>query len=315
MSESIYSAIGEKLHISRATVCRALRHCGEVDGETRLSVLEEAAKLSFQPVRQGDVYVILPETPSYFWGDLYRAFTQEEQAGSPFSYHLYSRIGDSTTLLHYLKEAETVGARVIIVAAAMTDGVEKELTRLSASRAVFLVSEYGEAVNTFFFGADPTADGYALGTRIAQEESDGILVLSASWHRPASLRTAGCLQALSERGRAVKQIPLAQEVLANPKTTPAKLAALLVTAAKEGGTQAVYLPFGVPRFELALTKANLRGKVRCFCHDTEPSELYTAVCRQDLTAQAKAAMQAATVYLASGTYPSRKSTVIPSFIL
>lgn len=313
--------LSDALRLSPATVSRAVRHCGGVDSSTRSLVLRNAEEPTTRDGDSIDIYAMLPDLPRYFWeplgNTLYECLAASERS---FKFNLYTRLGDEDAVLHYLKEAERLNAKVLLLSAALTPRVRERIASLARDRLVLLLSEYADLPHTFYIGSDPTEEGKTVG-RCWAEHADAahlpLFLLDCDWHTNARIRTEGFLHAVRERNPQLqfRRIPLSQEVFEQPKLFPSKLAALLAEHTKAIEQLSLYAPIGNLSLPLALGKAGIRERTVCFVQDPEAQDtLYHTVCRQDLSGQAECAVRSALHYLKTGCCPDRKFTFVDSTV-
>lgn len=321
--------LAKKLNLSKATVSKTMRHCGGVDSATRQLILDEANRCCFE----GDisnksacsVYSILPDIPKYFWGELYRGiFSDQYRGGITVRHNIYTKIGDSDTVLDYLNCAELDGAGVLIIAAQITPEIHARLSELAKSHMVILLSEYHELEDGFYIGSDSAADGYAMGKLYLESYSEKqLILLSMEKNINAELRTAGFTKAVNEADSSIiknaVKISIESGIFSDSKVLPSRLASILSSEIVSGGNEyCIYAPTGMIQLPLAIYKAKLDKSVCCLCHDSfAESQLYNvsgAVCSQDVYAQGEAAIRAAAEFILNGKYPPQRTTYIPSSI-
>ncbi|MBQ7982334.1 MAG: LacI family DNA-binding transcriptional regulator [Clostridia bacterium] len=309
--------IAQKLGVSRATVSKTIRHCSGVDGDTRLRILraaENTALLHAEGVC--DIYCILPDTPSFFWGEMRRGILDGIAAANDalrIKFNVISRLRDEETVLYYLDEAEAMQARILILAVSVTDAVKQRLYTMTRTggRMILLLSEYGEVTNSFYIGTDAFADGAEMARICSARFPDCTPYLFTVDGNPnVSLRIRGFS---AQYGGRVIPIPVDAHRIANAKTLPSHIAAVLSASPIAQEAHAVlYVPFGIPGLQQAIRKARLPGHLSCLCHDVTDAEAISAVCRQDVYAQGFAAVREADRYLRDSTYPPQKHIRIPS---
>lgn len=319
MEDKKSSRLADALGLSRATVSRALRHCSGVDTETRQRILEHCPVTPTDGISL-DLYVILPDVPHFFWGEMQKTvFLGGQEITAARKYNVYTKLGDDDTVLTYLKEAEEKNARILLLSARMTPTVKATVARLARERQIFLLSEFCDIPHTFYFGADPFAEGETLGRLWCQRTPHRPLrILSAEWQENARLRTKGFLSICRAAGRSedVSILPLPEETLEIPRLIPSKVAALLSGAQAFPRGFDLYLPTGLPNLALILRKAGISRETRILSHDPEPDALSLPfealyLC-QDARGQGLAALKAARSFLSGGNCPDRKFTHLPS---
>lgn len=335
-----YTALAEELGVSKSTVSKVLRHCGGVDTDTRNRILRAAGEMDPAPAQEdpgaipvrggtgaADVYVILPDTPSFFWQTLLHAVSDEAGARRlSTKCNVYTRLTDSETVMAYLDEAERLGARVIILAAAMNDALRARLSALALGRLVILLCEKDEIVNTFYVGAEAYADGAAMGRRWLDVCAGSRLIVMTPENNPnVRARVEGFLDTVQAAGYkpfCVRAVPT--DDIRDRKTFPAHLAAMIdAVLPPERDGVSLYVPFGFAQLVRAADKAGLGTDTVCLTHDYLASHdrcgsgtrIRVISCDQDLEAQAKRAVALAERCLSSGGLcPDEKYIHIPSVI-
>ena len=329
MKNDSAKAIAASMGVSKATVSRALNHCGGVDSATRERILAAAAETE---VPECAIYSILPDTPGFFWQEIRRGLVDFEDEHYPMKCNVYTRLRDDFSVLAYLRESER--AQVLIIAASVTPAVREVLTALLPGRFVLLFSE-DDAIftNGFYLGSNAEADGRAMAEFYASRMRDYVpylLTFTPGRNRNVDLRADGFEGYLSEAGLSVpKRIEIPPEFLVPSKTFPARMAYLLtqfVTTSDNGKPCTIYSTFGGGNLSLAVDKVrDAEGKKlssRCvlLCHDVPlvngalPDGVFAA-CNQNTYLQGKLAMEAAHNYLKFSQYPPQKRIYVPSDII
>lgn len=320
MNNVMFGDIAAKLGVSCATVSRAVRHCSSVDSDTRLKILREARKMNIQPSGYCDIYCILPDTPQYFWGEIRRGLCENHTRDIKMKLNIVTCSYDEETVLMYLDEAAEFGASAVIIAAIITDRIAEKLKKMIPHTFVVLLSEYRGITNSFYIGANPYADGYALGELYVQNYSDRKTLLLSREDRNMYLRLEGFKKALHDCGcrNNYKEIAV-EKGNVGYRTSASILAKIISPYAAE--TDCIYSPFGNAVLPLAVKKAGFSDNTVLLCHDTFISgtdydiiEDFDAVINQDVYAQGKAAINAAEDFVRTRCCPFMKFTYIPSVI-
>ena len=323
MNETTVGRVASKLNLSKTTVSKAVRHCSGVDSETRQTVLDEFRFVTLHPQSNCAIYAIIPDVPHYFWEKLRLALREGEQKNiAPIKYNIYTNPRDEATVLTYLDEAEQLNAQVIIISAYITPTIQSRLENLSDGRLILFLCEYHELINSFFVGGDPYADGYLMGKYYMSKYFEkNLVILSIPNSYNIEQRLSGFVNAINEENATLIEkatfINLERSALKDSKLLPSKLAPCLKNAASSEDSLCIYVPFGLQSLPLAITKANLTGKVICMCHDYFPkkAEDYISItCNQNLQEQGLLAAKLATDYIKEHYYPENKKTIIPSVI-
>ncbi len=300
------SKVAERVGVSLATVSKAINHCPGLGGELRERILTAAdsAGLRGKPVGECDVYVIMPENPSYFWGTLRKELYERLlERGLSVKLNIYSRLGDDTIVERYLGEAEALGARVVIVAA-KTKSLESRLTSLADGRLVISLCEESTARGVFFVGSDRVADGRMLGEHCAADHTElsRILVVGDD-----SERLRGVREALGARELRV--------LVPERDVTPSELARRLESLSREFGFGAVICLDGFTSLVCMALKKCFPG-MPCYSFERQPLEprygLPHGEVVQSLPELARSCADYASRYVRLRTYPDTKRTVVAS---
>jgi len=187
---------------SVSTVSKVLRGCGGVDADTREAVLCAAALSGVKPYEptQNDIFVILPDNPKYFWRQACAWIPKSE---IPVTLKLFSAIkpeqGESL-LAHYIEEAVAAGARVLILAACLPEGLRRRVEELAGRMLIIQLCEYTPIPNTFFVGSDGKRDGRELAGAV-KSSSDrplNIGIMTGAVSDASIARVEGFIQELSQ---------------------------------------------------------------------------------------------------------------------
>lgn len=339
MKNDTVTALAASMGVSKATVSRALNHCGGVDSETRERIL---AAIGETTVPECAIYSLLPDTPGFFWQEMRRGLGDHEDMRHPMKCSVYTRLRDDYSVLAYLRES--VRARVLLVAASVTPAIREALTALLPGRLVLLLSEDdGILTNGFYLGSDAEADGYAMGevyVRRLRDHVPYLLTLTPGVNRNVDLRAQGFSRYLAEAGLPPPQrIELTDTFLTPTKTFPSRMASVLSgtlhsprnppcerIAADGVRPYALYAAFGYAHLPCAVEKVRLSNHTRLrdhcalLCHDVPlvngklPDGVFAA-CNQDVYAEGRQAMEIAHHYLTYSQFPAQKRIYIPSTIL
>jgi len=325
MKEDTLAELARKLKISKSTVCKAVRHCSGVDSETRQLILEAMGNDSPAQKKSCPIYAIIPDVPQYFWKDLLRGLMDgDDRDNIPVKYNVYTRCTDEATVLEYLREAEKMDIKVLILAAYVTPEIRKCLDRLVDRCMILLLTEYFDLKNSFFIGADGYKDGYAMGKAFLSEYSDRKLIyFNIADHCSAAQRLNGFFDAVNEEAPTLIsqaiEINIDRIMFRDLKILSSRLASLLSPTADSNSSYCVYSPAGMVQLSIALKKAGLENRSVCLCHDCclendIPRDGYHICCNQNVYAQGYAASKAAITYATTLLYPENKRLLIPSDI-
>ena len=186
--------------------------------------------------------------------------------------------------------------------------------------AVFLLSEYADLTNAFYFGSDAYREGCDMGEHFCRQFSDRIpLALDVVGHFNIGQRIRGFRDTLTKNGlNPGKQYPLSMKDAGKSNLLPSKVASLLADNLLDNTSYCLYIPFGTMQINRILQKLKGSERIICLCHDCAVKENGTldegiaASLNQDLFAQSSSAIRAAERYVTTGSFPDRKYTYIPS---
>ena len=325
MSTIKNSGITEQSRISKSTLSKTLRHCGGVDSETRHRILMENPVRKYSP-GQYVVYCILPDVPNFFWKEAFRGMMDHQLGGEvPVKYNVYTKLGDTETVLLYLEEAKRLDVRVLIIAAILEPSVRRILEEMVQDKLVLFLSEQEDLTNSFYVGSDAYQDGYAMGLRYAEEMPERkLMILSAEGGRNIQLRLQGFQDAIKgvdeqllHRG---KLLQVTHDELIFKRSAAANLAAVLAETVDGSSNYCLYIPWGIPQPQVALKKLRLgEDRILCLCHDAdytlrEQARQTVISCSQDIYTQGKIAIQTANRFVQSRFYPEQKRIFVPSIL-
>ncbi len=174
MQETLLTKVAGYAETSRATVSKVLNHSFGVGDELREKVFAAADRYGLQPktVSPCDVFVILPETPTYFWGELYRRLSLSfGKTDLQVKFNIYSKLGNCSVVARYLDEAEKSCAKMVVVAAHY-DGLDQRLDALSAKKPVLVICEESRARKVIAIGSNQEADGMLLAKHCLAENGN-----------------------------------------------------------------------------------------------------------------------------------------------
>ncbi len=311
MSNRAISDIARRIGISPATVSKVLNHSFGVSGALREQVFEAAEAMNVYPTwtetHAYDVYVILPEIPTYFWKELYHCLTTAlDRHGLRSRFHIYSRLHDTATVERYLREFECMDAPILIIAATY-EGLDKRLRDIARHRAVFTVCETTHADNCYAIGSHQKADSALLATNCLLENPrvENILLIGRSGER-----LLGFVEAIHTR---------ASLRFFSPSEIEAYSAAKL--AQKLSELHAVY-PFDITVCLSGFTKDVCISLKKCHlsipCYGFEGPHIEPRYALpggtviQDLAAISEVTAEMSRTYLLHGILPAQKYTFVPS---
>jgi len=324
--KNITVKIAKELGYSQATVSRVIRHCGGVDSETRRHILSTAGTKADGVDCRCDMYVILPDTPRYFWEELKKGVVSVKTAPDLVVKHnIYTNVRDEDVILFYLDEAGRMKARVILLVAVMTPAILERLRALQKDSTIFLLSEWGDLPNSFFFGADSYKDGFTMGEIFCRDYSTRIpFVVNVENNYNVERRTAGFADALrqydGERFRNIPMCSIPHRVASDIRLFPSKIASLLTEVMDAESSYCLYIPFGNLYMSRVIQKIKGRDRVLCLGQDCmlgedgHPETGIAVTIKQNTFLQGQKAVEAAVRYVTQGLFPEKKCTLIPSGI-
>ncbi len=318
MKNSQLSRIAEQVGASSSAVSKALNHCHGVGSELRERILDaaEAEGISGRERPECGVYVILPETPSYFWRRLFDCLSEALLArGIMAKFNIYSIFGDRAPVERYLDEAEAMGASVIILAAHYP-GIAERLSALARDRLVVMTIEGRDATNVFFVGSDHYTDGCKLAERCLSEHPAARRILaicaaSKGWVSDEDARLRGVVNTVAEAGEGCT---LTTAYFSRDDTT-ADLARMLDSARRSGVPDAVICLDGFTE-KVCMALKKCRMDIPCYGFEAPPVDgrypkPVGEIC-QDLDAIAERLAGYAEAYLATGLMPEAKHIYVES---
>jgi len=322
MKNTTIEEIAGRLGVTKSTVSRALNHCHNVASDTRRTILDKFGTNSFSDDRGFPIYLILPDNPSHFWGQLFKNLEKyEQQSAIPIKYNIYTNLSDTDIVLHYLEEAERIGSKAVILSAVITPEIREKLLRMQEHCAVFLLCEYADIVNTFYFGPDNYADGCIAAQIYLEKYTDYTPVaISLSGIRGIELKTEGFCGSIRKclDQDAVDEYCIDIETSLDSRLFASKLASRLTEWLSKDKKYCLYIPFGSGNISSAIRKIGREENIICICHDInispDSSCCIAASVNQNLSLQAEAVFRAAEKYLITGSFPDQKFTYIPSVI-
>lgn len=302
MEDRQFSCIAAASCTSKATVSKVLNHCYGVSSQVRSRVFTQADRMQADTaVRQVEIYTVFPESPVCFKQNLLR-----HPKDITVKYNVYSHLQDEETLLRYLEQAETLNAKVILVAAWATETVKLRLQALAQKRLVILLAQYGEVTDCFYVGSDPKTDGKKIAELSMQNNGKWLVVWDPSVPCLARLRAfSGAFRGEWES--------LQVEIPADSARTASVLARQLSGRLTAGYCGVVCLGAYTGAVCAAIRKLKLSGK--CLCvgmgdagleAQYAASGLLKGAVYVDYPAQLEKAMALAQRYVRTGQCPDRK---------
>lgn len=311
------------MKISKSTISKALNHCYGVNSDLRECILNDYShKATRKSVREVDIYVIVPETPRYFWRC---KLPKVSDPDIKVKYNIISRPGDTSVILHYLKEAETLDAKAIVLVSLGNPQVEKEIERLSQGRLIIYLNNLNETKNTFFIGPDPQGACRALAEVCQKHHPGSTLLLISSSKSTLSPTFSKKISAFVDtiEGKIPYDI-LSVPVNSKSSSFPAAVSrALAEYLEKERFGSVVCLDGYTSKVCSALRKLkNVTGhSALCFGFENDPqnepfaeSGILKAVIYSNFQEQINLAMKKAEDYVLNGNFPHSKYSYTQHYI-
>ncbi len=215
MKEPLLTKVAEHVNTSRSTVSKVLNHSFGIDDDLREKIFTAADLYGLKPKKsfEYDIYVIMPETPTYFWGELYKKLSASfEKIERAVKFNIYSKIGNSSVVERYLDEAERSNAKIIIIAAHY-EGMDSRLSRLSKMKKLFVICEDSNSDNAFVVGSNQETDGRLLAAHCLNENPNvnNILLIGRT-----GARFNGFYKAVENKVTLRHLMPTREEILGLP---------------------------------------------------------------------------------------------------
>lgn len=314
--ESLRS-MSRQLGLSHTTVFRALNSCGNVDPATadlvRRFALEEEYRV---PERNKPKCVlVLPAKPECFWGK-YRTRLWEMLKDLPIRFFLYSSLTDGNGFRSAFSHACSLNPALAVVAATDRPAIREVLKE--ASFPIFFASESIPMINSFYFGSDPFADGYALGQAFSSRFPHCRSILCFHSEGSSSLakqRTEGFR-------RGAPQLRLIRTHTVECTSKPYAASLLARSLAEAPSFDCVFCDTGIlSELCLALNKCRIPPSIPCVGFEDSPAlESYRKNGRnlltssQNLEGQVELCAKAVRNFLSTSNFPTQKNSVVSSLI-
>ena len=298
-------AISSLTGASKSAVSKAINHCFGVESETRERIVFAAKELGVGAERECDCYFILPDRPPKFWSEFMERFARTLDDGVRTKFNVCAQ-GSELLFGEYLKEAEHLGARVLLISARPTPRQYELLCEFSKRMPIFFLFDRVDITNTFCIGSDARADGELVRRRMNLPTRARVLTIGDGTSVSDARSDGFCKNADLQITR----------VNISAGFTAAELARCINTLGAER-FDALYASVGSTReAQLALVKLKMTG-CKVGGHEfSVPSALpstaeYTVVC-PDTDAIADFAARAVSQYIKFDSFPEQKYTVVPS---
>ncbi|MCI8388799.1 MAG: LacI family transcriptional regulator [Clostridiales bacterium] len=307
---------------SKSAVSKAVNHCFGVDRENRERILSAARQNLLAQYQGGDdqqgcdVYAILPDLPHFFWENiLKRLLSLRDRVKCKFN--VYSR--DSSFVLgEYLREAEELGAKLILIAINPDEPQHELLKHYSEKIPIIFLIERVDIPNTFYVGSNPYDDGAAVRTRARLSDCSKVLIIDDG-SMSSRERVRGFLA--EGGGLDVLYVHISDEL------APASIIAREISALLDDRTDIdlIYSCAGqIRETAIAAVKLNLRGKTLVAGHDFYDRKTFEAqdsgsICglefisiNQDIDRICSTTVNAIENYIYRKLFPDSKNICIPS---
>ncbi len=311
--------------LSRATISRALNNCGSVSSEVKEAVVRAAEEIGYVPpqkqrVKKPDggylVAAVLPENPSFFWGEAARGL-MEAASGWPEArlvYSLFSRLNSEKDALYCIDYLLDLKPDVLIAAVPVFESVKKKLN--AAPVPVVCFSESGDVRPAFYVGADFYMDGVTLARAAAKRLNARARAVKIENERMpmTTLRDEGFRRELMNLLPLLEWTGTVDTSGWNHAETPA----LLARALKDMEFDTLYVSQGqLPQVMTALGKLKRRDFVQVVGYERpggryEGDARLAAVMEQDIRGQGAMCMEAVRQYLTQGIVPDGGRLLIGS---
>ncbi len=311
--------IANALHVSKATVSKAINNCPGVHSDTKRAIVETASGYGYALLKPPkNVATILPSAPVYFWGELRsRIVDYGKEAGIDIECYIYPNLYNGKDALRCIEQALEGEPSVLIVAAPDTEEIRAVLQAAASGVLIILVEEFLNIPNTFYIGTDSVAQGYHLTEKYikAFPTSNDFAILDTTYFATEKERISGFLSALQSHG---KRVVFRVGFDSQSRTQSATIARALSDA--KALPDCVFCPSGgLAKAALAIKKLRSPKKIHCIGFDVNVNGLnhndksiLTFVSVQDIDGQAKRAVVYAKNFLLGRELPEDKSVYIES---
>lgn len=301
--------------VHKSTVSRALNYCGGVAPATAERIRRLAAETGYAVPRAGtpECAVILPQNEAFFWSAAKDGiFRVLQEGGVRFCAGLYPDLFCGEDFLQIWQSMIRKKPRLILLAARCTPEVCERMGPCPVP--VFFLGEFFGRVNSFYFGADPDADGQAMAQGVLRyfPARKRVLLVQPESTVMAKRRMQAFLRALPET-----TVAAGIQLEGGSRCT----ASLLAREIAASGASFDYLYCGdncLPQVCLAMDKLHLPPDIFCIGYENPPAnEPYLQngriafLLEQDIAAQSRLCAEAACTYLTAGVFPPRKYNCIP----
>lgn len=315
--ESLRS-ISKRLGLSPSTVYRSLNSCGDVSSETSACVRQLVSDGENRVSKWSslDCAIILPSKPNHFWRTG-RVLFDNALKGLSHRFFLYADPTDEKGFCSAFFAASSLHPKLAIAVAPDLSTAREALTK--SSFPIFFFNETFSLVNSFFFGSDPYADGYALGQAFVKQYPQCRALLC--------LRSEGVSSLSDARTEGFQTgavgLNIAQTVSFDGFYKPYAASLLARNLAELPPFDSVFCDTGnLPDLCLALQKCRIPVSVPCVGFENSPLlDSYRnngrplLVSTQDMDRQVECCTSAVRKYLTARVFPDQKYNTIPSLIV
>lgn len=310
MKNNQLAKITERHRVSTSTASKVLRHCRGISTEIREMILE-THNTGFIPSEQDtDLYIMLPENPSFYWSKISRLIISNFSSTLRIKWNYFSKVSDEKTVEKYMEEAIHLHSKAILMAARISDQqIITKFEDLFPECTVFSLNEPTQITNSFYIGSDYENDNALLATQIKKDlgEAPKLLIFPGP-----PFRTEHFLKLFNHKNCWVSKIPTEEKALA------AIMARHILENTQLHTIDAVVCLTGKTEWaSLAIQKCKL--SLPCYGFDLQQSEYNTypnikASVNQDLEKISTEAVKIVSCFLKEKMFPD-KNTFIPSELI
>lgn len=312
--------ISEVANVSESTVKRALGNCPGVNSKTRKKVLGIANELGFSSREvKADVAVVIPSSPSFFWGRLVKALSSSLNTyGLNYKFFRFTSTSNEDDALFCIDTAVKSKISVMILSVPNTEKIRKKINEISNSVHIILVEELVDADNVCYIGENSFEAGYSLARKYFNKfpESKSIVICDDKLSS-CGKRIDGFLKAAEELG--IDDIKYVSTSTGSPtKAQSAIVARRLIEYIDT--VHCIYCPSGtLSTINHALSKLSPERDIHIIGFENHTRLNYTnrvdmlkLVIDQNLEQQASIAVRVAAECLENGRLPDIRTIYTPS---
>lgn len=311
--------ISRELNVSKTTVSKAINDCPGIHACTKTKIMETVSRYGYSVSRPaGKIAVVLPASPSYFWGNLRKEISaRAKKANISCTYYVYQNLYDGSGALGCVNQALLSGASVIISALPDTEEIVSTLESTANEKLIILLEQYLDIKNAFFIGENSYQKGYELGKEYIKTHPDykSVSIIRTTNYKTENLRVDGFLKAINETGE--------KKVFDITVSTQSKNRASLIARELDRlneCVQCIFCPSGnSAEAVLAVKKLKAEQRIYCIGFDTNDkmlsniqTEKLTVLAKQNITEFAKSSFEYAEKFVKDATFPNTKCKYIES---